>query len=51
MKEVQILLPKMGESVMEAVVTNWLKNPGDAIYKDEAFVTIGTDKVDSELPS
>ena len=51
MKEVQILLPKMGESVMEAVVTNWLKSPGDAISKDEAFVTIGTDKVDSELPS
>lgn len=51
MKEIQILLPKMGESVMEATVTNWLKNPGDSIEKDEPFVTIGTDKVDSELPS
>lgn len=50
-KEIQIILPKMGESVMEAVVTNWLKNPGDKVEKDEAFVTIGTDKVDSELPS
>lgn len=50
-KEIQIILPKMGESVMEAVVTNWLKSPGDKIEKDEAFVTIGTDKVDSELPS
>lgn len=50
-KEIQILLPKMGESVMEAVVTNWLKQPGDTVEKDESFVTIGTDKVDSELPS
>lgn len=50
-KEIQILLPKMGESVMEAVVTNWLKKPGETIEKDESFVTIGTDKVDSELPS
>lgn len=51
MKKIQVLLPKMGESVMEAVVTNWIKKPGELIAKDEAFVTIGTDKVDSELPS
>lgn len=51
MKEIQILLPKMGESVMEATITNWLKKPGDSIAKDELFVTIGTDKVDSDLPS
>lgn len=51
MKEIQILLPKMGESVMEATITNWLKQPGDKIEKDELFVTIGTDKVDSDLPS
>ena len=50
-KIIQILLPKMGESVMEATITNWLKNPGDKIEKDELFVTIGTDKVDSDLPS
>lgn len=50
-KEIEILLPKMGESVMEAVITDWLKQPGDKIEKDESFVTIGTDKVDSELPS
>ncbi|MET3731573.1 dihydrolipoamide acetyltransferase family protein [Moheibacter stercoris] len=41
----------MGESVMEATITNWLKQPGDKIEKDELFVTIGTDKVDSDLPS
>lgn len=51
MKEIQILLPKMGESVMEATITDWLKSPGDKIAKDELFVTIGTDKVDSDLPS
>src|SRR5690606_38945623 len=51
MKEIQIILPKMGESVMEATITNWLKKPGDKIEKDELFVTIGTDKVDSDLPS
>lgn len=51
MKEIQILLPKMGESVMEATITDWLKKPGDKIAKDELFVTIGTDKVDSDLPS
>ena len=51
MKEIQILLPKMGESVMEATITDWLKQPGDKIAKDELFVTIGTDKVDSDLPS
>ncbi|MBW7870885.1 MAG: 2-oxo acid dehydrogenase subunit E2 [Flavobacteriia bacterium] len=50
-KEIQILLPKMGESVMEAVITDWIKKPGDHVEKDESFVTIGTDKVDSELPS
>ncbi|MFA5619704.1 MAG: dihydrolipoamide acetyltransferase family protein [Weeksellaceae bacterium] len=50
-KLIQILLPKMGESVMEATITDWLKSPGDKIEKDESFVTIGTDKVDSELPS
>jgi len=50
-KTIQILLPKMGESVMEATITDWLKNPGDKIAKDELFVTIGTDKVDSDLPS
>lgn len=50
-KQIQILLPKMGESVMEATITDWLKKPGDKIAKDELFVTIGTDKVDSDLPS
>lgn len=50
-KEIKILLPKMGESVMEATVTDWMKKVGDYIEKDEVYVAIGTDKVDSELPS
>lgn len=50
-KEIKIFLPKMGESVMEAIVTDWIKKPGDKIEKDEVYVAIGTDKVDSELPS
>ena len=44
-------LPKMGESVAEATVTNWLKKVGDKIEMDEAVLEIATDKVDSEVPS
>ena len=41
----------MGESVTEATITNWLKNPGDKIAMDEPLVEVATDKVDNELPS
>lgn len=41
----------MGEGVMEATVTNWIKNIGDAIAEDESVVEIATDKVDSDVPS
>ncbi|WP_345947884.1 dihydrolipoamide acetyltransferase family protein [Mucilaginibacter sp. PAMB04274] len=51
MAKYQLLLPKMGESVAEATVINWLKNPGDKIDADDAVVEIATDKVDSEVPS
>jgi 2-oxoglutarate dehydrogenase E2 component (dihydrolipoamide succinyltransferase) len=44
-------MPKMGESVAEATITNWLKEVGDTIEADEAVVEIATDKVDSEVPS
>lgn len=47
---IPILLPKMGESVSEATIIDWLKEPGDKIERDELFVIIGTDKVESELP-
>lgn len=51
MAKFELKLPKMGESVAEATVTNWLKNIGDKIEQDEAVLEIATDKVDSEVPS
>lgn len=51
MKEVELILPKMGESIAEATITKWLKNEGENIELDEAVVEIATDKVDSEVPS
>ena len=44
-------IPKMGESVSEATIIQWLKKEGDIIKKDEPFVEVSTDKVDSEIPS
>ncbi|MDX2361454.1 MAG: dihydrolipoamide acetyltransferase family protein [Crocinitomicaceae bacterium] len=51
MSQIEIRLPKMGESVTEATITNWLKNVGDTIELDEPLVEVATDKVDNELPS
>jgi 2-oxoglutarate dehydrogenase E2 component (dihydrolipoamide succinyltransferase) len=51
MAKYQLLLPKMGESVAEATIIKWNKNPGDFIEADEAVMEIATDKVDSEVPS
>jgi len=51
MAKVEILMPKMGESVAEATVIKWLKEVGDAIEMDEPIMEIATDKVDSEIPS
>ena len=51
MAEIEIRLPKMGESVTEATITNWLKNIGDNVGVDEPLVEVATDKVDNELPS
>ncbi len=51
MAQIEIRLPKMGESVTEAVITNWLKNVGDTVEMDEPLVEVATDKVDNELPS
>jgi len=51
MAEIEIRLPKMGESVTEATITNWLKNIGDTVAVDEPLVEVATDKVDNELPS
>lgn len=51
MARFELKLPKMGESVAEATITNWLKNVGETIEMDEAVLEIATDKVDSEVPS
>lgn len=51
MAQVEIILPKMGESVTEATIVEWLKEEGDHIEEDEFIVNIATDKVDNEVPS
>ncbi len=51
MSQIEILLPKMGESVAEATIIKWLKNEGDHVAADEPIVEIATDKVDSEVPA
>jgi 2-oxoglutarate dehydrogenase E2 component (dihydrolipoamide succinyltransferase) len=51
MSQIDILLPKMGESVAEATIIKWLKNEGDRVEADEPLVEIATDKVDSEVPA
>ncbi len=51
MSQVELIMPKMGESVNEATIIKWLKNEGDKIALDEPVLEIATDKVDSEIPS
>ena len=51
MARFELKLPRMGESVAEATITNWLKQVGDKIEADEAVLEVATDKVDSEVPS
>lgn len=51
MATVDMVMPKMGESIMEATILKWHKQPGDAVAMDETVLEIATDKVDSEVPS
>ncbi len=51
MARVELVMPKMGESIMEATILKWRKKPGDRIALDEPVLDIATDKVDSEVPS
>ncbi|MEO0553960.1 MAG: dihydrolipoamide acetyltransferase family protein [Bacteroidota bacterium] len=51
MAVVELLMPKMGESIMEATVLTWLKSEGDTIEQDESILEVATDKVDTEVPS
>lgn len=51
MSLVDLVMPKLGESIMEATILKWHKKPGDPIKQDETVLDIATDKVDSEVPS
>ena len=51
MARVEMVMPKMGESIMEATIIRWCKNIGDKVEQDETVLEISTDKVDSEVPS
>ncbi len=51
MAQIELLLPKMGESVAEATIIKWVKKEGEAVKADEPIIEIATDKVDSEVPS
>lgn len=51
MAQVELIMPKMGESITEATILNWVKNVGDSVEMDETILEIATDKVDSEVPS
>jgi 2-oxoglutarate dehydrogenase E2 component (dihydrolipoamide succinyltransferase) len=50
-EEIEVVMPKMGESITEGTIIAWYKEPGDAIALDETLLEIGTDKVDTEVPS
>ena len=51
MAKYELLLPKMGEGIIEATINKWLKEVGDTLSEDDAVVEVATDKVDSEVPS
>lgn len=51
MPQTEIVMPRMGESVVEATIIKWVKNEGDKVNADETIVEIATDKVDSEIPA
>ena len=51
MAKVELVMPKLGESIMEATILGWKKNVGDRVEQDETILEIATDKVDSEVPS
>ena len=51
MSRVELIMPKMGESIMEATILNWVKQVGDTVEEEETVLEIATDKVNSEVPS
>ena len=51
MASIEMLMPKMGESIIEGTVLTWLKKEGDSIEQDESVLEVATDKVDTEVPA
>jgi 2-oxoglutarate dehydrogenase E2 component (dihydrolipoamide succinyltransferase) len=51
MAQIELIMPKMGESIMEATILSWLKKPGEKIDVEESILEVATDKVDTEVPS
>lgn len=51
MAKVELIMPKMGESIMEATILSWLKSEGDIVEADESVLEVATDKVDTEVPT
>ncbi len=51
MKIIDMVMPQMGESIMECTVLGWLRQPGDAVEADDSILEVATDKVDTEVPS
>ena len=49
--QIEVVMPQMGVSVSEGTITKWLKQPGEAVARDEPLLEISTDKVDTEVPS
>ncbi len=47
----QVVMPQLGESVLEATITKWLKAAGESVHENEPLVEVNTDKVDTEVPS
>ena len=48
---VDVVMPKMGESIMDGKILKWHKKPGDKVSKDETLLEISTDKIDTEVPA
>src|ERR1700691_2606071 len=48
---IDVVMPQMGESIVEGTLTKWLKKPGETVGRDEPLFEISTDKVDTEIPS
>jgi len=51
MADTKLIMPQLGESIFEGTLTKWLKQPGDAVKRDEPVFEISTDKIDTEIPS